>query len=80
MGQISYEEVNVRGAGLDVYDPEPLPPGHPLFDMPNVVLTPHIAGLSDQRRLHYMGFALMNLRRWAAGEPVVNVVNLRRGY
>ena len=70
----------IAGAGLDVYDPEPLPPGHALWDMPNVVLTPHIAGLSDQMPVHYLGLAAMNFRRYALGDRVVNVVDLRRGY
>ncbi len=70
----------IGGAGLDVVDPEPLPPGHPLWDMPNVVLTPHIAGLSDVNRLLFGGLAAENLRRYARGDGVVNVVDLRRGY
>jgi phosphoglycerate dehydrogenase-like enzyme len=70
----------IAGAGLDVYDPEPLPPGHALWDMPNVVLTPHVAGVSDRGRMFYGGLAAINFRRYAAGEPVLNVVNLRRGY
>jgi len=70
----------IGGAGLDVMEPEPLPVGHPLWSMPNVVLTPHIAGLSDINGLLYAGLAAENLRRYARGDGVVNVVNLRRGY
>ena len=44
------------------------------------MLTPHIAGISDAMPLHYLGLAAMNVRRYAQGEPVVNVVNLSRGY
>jgi phosphoglycerate dehydrogenase-like enzyme len=40
------EDNRIAGAGLDVTDPEPLPAGHPIFDLDNVVLTPHIAGIS----------------------------------
>ena len=71
---------SIGGAGLDVMDPEPLPPGHPLWSMPNVVLTPHIGGVSDLNRLLYGGLAAENFRRYASGGRVVNVVNLRRGY
>ena len=68
------------GAALDVTDPEPLPPGHPLWAMPNVVLTPHVAGGSDVNRLKFGGLAAENFRRYVAGERVLNVVRLRRGY
>jgi phosphoglycerate dehydrogenase-like enzyme len=70
----------IGGAGLDVMDPEPLPGGHPLWSMPNVVLTPHIAGLSDINLLVFGGLAAENLRRYARGDGVINVVNLGRGY
>ena len=61
-------------AGLDVVEPEPLPAGHPLWSAPNLILTPHAAGhikLSGPR-----AFALVNaqLRRYCAGEPLINVV------
>jgi len=70
----------LAGACLDVTDPEPLPPGHPLWKLANVVITPHVASdaeLTDDRR-----FALFaeNLRRFDAGEPLLNVVDKRAGY
>jgi phosphoglycerate dehydrogenase-like enzyme len=70
----------LAGACLDVTDPEPLPPDHPLWKLPNVVITPHVsseAELTDERR-----FALLleNLRRFDAGEPLLNVVDKRAGY
>jgi phosphoglycerate dehydrogenase-like enzyme len=70
----------LAGAGLDVTDPEPLPPEHPLWDLPNVVITPHVAAsaeLTDER-----AWALFreNLRRFDAGEPLYNVVDKLAGY
>jgi phosphoglycerate dehydrogenase-like enzyme len=59
----------IAGAGLDVFSPEPLPPGHPLTRLDNVVLTPHVgAGTLDAFRAK-MRFAMANLRRFAEGEP-----------
>lgn len=59
----------IAGAGLDVFSPEPLPPGHPLTTLDNVVLTPHIAaGTLDAFRAK-MQFAMANIRRFAHGEP-----------
>jgi phosphoglycerate dehydrogenase-like enzyme len=70
----------LAGAGLDVNDPEPLTPGHPLWAMPNVVLTPHMAAGSDQLERRLLMLAMENLRRYAAGERLVSVVEPRRGY
>jgi phosphoglycerate dehydrogenase-like enzyme len=70
----------LAGAGLDVNDPEPLTPGHPLWAMPNVVLTPHMAAASDQLERRLLVLAMENLRRYAAGERLVSVVEPRRGY
>ena len=68
----------IAGAGLDVVDPEPLPAEHPLWTMPGVLLTPHvaIAGAPGwyQRRTAIL---VDNARRFAAGEPLVNVVDKR---
>jgi phosphoglycerate dehydrogenase-like enzyme len=68
------------GAGLDVTDPEPLPPDHPLWKFPNVIITPHVA--SDAELTRERGQALLreNLRRFGAGEPLLNVVDKRAGY
>ncbi len=65
----------IAGAGLDVYEIEPLPSEHPLWTAPNVLLTPHTAGHGpylDQRRLEII---LDNLRRFVAGQPLRNVVD-----
>jgi phosphoglycerate dehydrogenase-like enzyme len=70
----------IAGAGLDVTDPEPLPAGHPLWSMPNVILTPHIAVASDVFFQTVLTLAAENVRRYAAGEPMISVVDLARGY
>jgi phosphoglycerate dehydrogenase-like enzyme len=61
-------------AVLDVTDPEPLPPGHPLFALPNVMITPHVAGVqgSEMRRLGE--FAIEELERYIRGEALVGLV------
>ena len=69
----------VAAAGLDVTDPEPLPKGHPLWSR-NVIITPHSAGQSPggDRRRHEV--FRENLRRFAAGEMLLNVVDKKVGY
>lgn len=68
------------GAGLDVTEPEPLPEGHPLWAMPNVLITPHVAATSDVQSARTWILVAENLRRYAAGEPLLNVVDIQRGY
>jgi phosphoglycerate dehydrogenase-like enzyme len=70
----------IAGAGLDVLDPEPLPADHPLWDMENVVITPHVAGAGphSMERLH--AILLENLRRFADGAPLINVIDKARWY
>jgi phosphoglycerate dehydrogenase-like enzyme len=74
------EEGNLAGAGLDVTDPEPLPQGHPLWNMPNVIITPHVAAGSDLRSERLWVVLRENLRRYVAGEPMLSVVDPARGY
>ena len=70
----------IGGAGLDVTDPEPLPDGHPLWELDNCIITPHTANSLE------MGLPLLakrvteNLRRYAAGEPLIGLVDLDAGY
>jgi phosphoglycerate dehydrogenase-like enzyme len=66
-------------AVLDVTDPEPLPPGHPLWSAPGLLLTPHVAGLSTQIVPRVQAIVRDQLTRYAAGEPLRNVVGAR-GY
>jgi phosphoglycerate dehydrogenase-like enzyme len=61
-------------AALDVTDPEPLPPGHPLWTLPNALITPHVAGDSDEAAIRSFRVAGDQIRRFAAGEPLQNVV------
>ncbi|MDE0952829.1 MAG: D-2-hydroxyacid dehydrogenase [Halioglobus sp.] len=68
------------GAGLDVTDPEPLPKTNPLWKMPNVILTPHVSAAGPDSTKRTMTIAVENLRRYAEGEPLLNAVDMTRGY
>jgi phosphoglycerate dehydrogenase-like enzyme len=70
----------IRGAALDVFEREPLPPDHPLFALPNVLLSPHTADHTPTWRHEAMDCFLANLRRFLAGEPLANVVAKAGGY
>jgi len=70
----------LTAAGLDVTDPEPLPAGHELWSLPNIVITPHIAATTDQGRWRRWAVTLENLRRYVNGEKMLNVVDVARGY
>lgn len=70
----------LAGAGLDVTDPEPLPSDHPLWRLPNVIITPHVAAASDLPRYKQNAIVRENLRRYAAGEKMLSVVDLKSGY
>jgi phosphoglycerate dehydrogenase-like enzyme len=68
------------GAGLDVTDPEPLPPEHPLWQAPNIIITPHVSAESDLGSRKVWEVMRENLRRYAAGEKMLSVVDVTRGY
>lgn len=74
------DEGRLAGAGLDVVDPEPLPPDHPLWKSPRILFTPHISGRSDLPGEARGIVATENLRRFAAGEPLLNVVDPDQGF
>jgi phosphoglycerate dehydrogenase-like enzyme len=74
------ESGGIAGAGLDVTDPEPLPSGHPLWRYPNVIITPHISGMSDRGRDRLWILVEENLRRYVAGDRMLSVVDVDRGY
>lgn len=59
----------IAGAGLDVFDEEPLPPGHPLLDLPNVVVTPHLGYVTAETYRVFYGQTLENIRAFLAGAP-----------
>ena len=61
-------------AALDVTDPEPLPVGHPLWRCPNLLITPHVGGSSPEFAKRALKVAELELRRYMAGEPLLNVV------
>jgi phosphoglycerate dehydrogenase-like enzyme len=70
----------IAGAGLDVTDPEPLPADHPLWHVPNTIITPHVATRSDLEGEARWRVVRENLRRYIAGEPMLSVVDPERGY
>lgn len=70
----------ISGAYLDVTDPEPLPPEHPLWTAPNAVVTAHTSGSSPRTGERVLDFFCENLRRWLDGEELRNVVDIERGY
>jgi len=70
----------IAGAGLDVTDPEPLPADHPLWKLPNVIITPHISAESDAGPAARLAIVQENLRRYVAGDRMLSVVDLDKGY
>jgi phosphoglycerate dehydrogenase-like enzyme len=70
----------LRGAALDVADPEPLPSTDPLWDAPNVIITPHVSGFGDAYAERCFDLLAENLRRKREGEKLLNVVNRKTGY
>ena len=70
----------IAGAGLDVVDPEPLPPDNPLWQAPHLILTPHVAANTSLSRETRDAVIAENLRRFIAGEPMLSVVDITRGY
>lgn len=71
---------NIRGAAVDVTDPEPLPADDPLWDAPNVVITPHVSALSAQTLERIFQVIEVNLERKEKGERLINIVNRKKGY
>ncbi|MGC9399653.1 MAG: D-2-hydroxyacid dehydrogenase [Anaerolineae bacterium] len=70
----------IAGAALDVFTEEPLPPDSPLWEMDNVILTPHNAWSTPHVREREAALFLQNLRRYLRGEPLLNVVDRELGY
>jgi phosphoglycerate dehydrogenase-like enzyme len=70
----------IAGAGLDVFETEPLPPESELYALPNVVVSPHTADWTPTFYNESARILRENLRRYLSGEPLENLVDKRRGY
>ena len=70
----------IAGAYLDVFEQEPLPPESPLWDMENVVITPHYSDQVVDWQERFAAFFADNLERWLKGEALQNIVDPARGY
>lgn len=71
---------SIGGAGLDVFDPEPLPADSPLWDLENVIVTTHYSGITPRYSERLWEIFLDNLGRYVSGEPLRNVVDTKLGY
>ncbi|MEN8241319.1 MAG: D-2-hydroxyacid dehydrogenase [Chloroflexota bacterium] len=71
---------HLGGAALDVFPVEPLPTDHPLWTLPNVILTPHVAGFSPQYNQRANELFVENLYRYVANDPLLNLVDLTLEY
>ncbi|MBN1366714.1 MAG: D-2-hydroxyacid dehydrogenase [Dehalococcoidales bacterium] len=74
------EEQRIAGAALDVFDTEPLPTDNKLWEMPNVIISPHIAGAMPDYEQRATDVFCQNLARYIDGKRLINVVNKKRGY
>lgn len=74
------QQGTIRAAALDVFEEEPLPEDSPLWQLPNVTISPHISGLTPYYDERATDLFADNLRRFVAGEPLLNVVSRSRGY
>ncbi len=73
-------EGSIGGAALDVTDPEPLPEGHPLWDLDNVIITPHVANTWDMALPSLRAMVERNVARFGAGQPLEGLVDPSLGY
>ena len=76
----SLQNGEIAGAGLDVFETEPLPSDHPLWEMENVIITPHIAAASVHIAKRHLETLLENVRRFVENEPLTNVTNKAAWY
>ena len=70
----------IAGAGLDVFEEEPLPESSPLWDLDNVLIMPHVGGDTDRYMERCTALVCENLRRYAEGQPLLNLVDTQQGY
>jgi phosphoglycerate dehydrogenase-like enzyme len=74
------EDGQLAGAALDVFAEEPLPPNNPLWQLPNTIISPHIAGVSPQYKQRAIELFVVNLQRYVDGDPLFNRFDPERGY
>jgi phosphoglycerate dehydrogenase-like enzyme len=74
------QEKWIAGAGLDVTEVEPLPPESPLWDLDNVIISPHHSGMTKEAARRGVDLFCENLRRYLSGRPLLNLVDVERGY
>jgi phosphoglycerate dehydrogenase-like enzyme len=74
------QEKRIGGAALDVFETEPLPAASPLWSLDNAILTPHVSNSSPKVRERSLALVTENVRRFKAGEPLLNVVDRAAGY
>ena len=74
------ESGQLAGAGLDVFEREPLPPDHPLWSIPNVLITPHVGSASSDQSERADSVLIENLGRMLNNRPLINVGDVQRGY
>jgi phosphoglycerate dehydrogenase-like enzyme len=77
---LALHEKKLGGAALDVFDQEPLPTDSPLWDLDNLLLTPHTAGLTDKLWERHYVLITENLRRYLAHQPLLAQVDKTKGY
>ena len=74
------ENGDIGGAALDVTDPEPLPEGHPLWSLPNCIITPHV-GNTPEMAVPLLGERIReNVSRWVSGRPLIGLIDPHAGY
>jgi phosphoglycerate dehydrogenase-like enzyme len=73
-------EKRIAGAAIDVTEVEPLPPEHPLWTAPNLLITPHIAAVSERLWERHAELLFDNLERYFSGRPLRNLVGKEQGY
>ena len=71
---------HLRGAILDVFETEPLDAKSPLWELPNVIISPHVSGLTPNYDQRAVGLFANNLKRYLSGNPLLNEVKIKRGY
>jgi phosphoglycerate dehydrogenase-like enzyme len=73
-------ENKIRGAALDVFDTEPLPPNSPFWDLDNLLITPHVGGISEKMWARHYDLFSENLQRYLSGKPLLGLVDKQSGY